>query len=153
MSFEFVQDDGGRSAAGFKGRTGDCVARAIAIATGLDYREVYDELSRRQKEFSKGRSRKAKAARGKSSAREGVFREVYQSYLADLGWEWVATMKIGSGCQVHLRPEELGEGRTGRIIARLSKHICAVVDGAIHDTYDPSREGTRCVYGYFREKE
>lgn len=30
----FVYDDGGRSAAGFKGKTGDCVTRAIAIATG-----------------------------------------------------------------------------------------------------------------------
>jgi hypothetical protein len=27
-------DDGGRSAAGFKGKTSDCVTRAIAIATG-----------------------------------------------------------------------------------------------------------------------
>jgi hypothetical protein len=30
----FVYDDGGRSAAGFKGKTGDCVTRAIAIGTG-----------------------------------------------------------------------------------------------------------------------
>lgn len=25
----------------------------------------------------------------------------------------------------------------------------AVIDDAIHDTYDPSRNGTRCVHGYF----
>ena len=30
-------NDGGRSAAGFSGKTGDCVCRAIAIATGKPY--------------------------------------------------------------------------------------------------------------------
>src|SRR5262245_46562233 len=29
----FVYDDGGRAAAGFKGKAGDCVCRAIALAT------------------------------------------------------------------------------------------------------------------------
>jgi len=32
---KFVKHDGGRAAAGFKGKSGDCVTRAIAIATGL----------------------------------------------------------------------------------------------------------------------
>jgi hypothetical protein len=27
------------------------------------------------------------------------------------------------------------------------------VDGIINDTYDCSREGTRCVYGYFTKGE
>jgi hypothetical protein len=31
----------------------------------------------------------------------------------------------------------------------VSKHYCAVIDGVIHDTSDPSRDGTRCVYGYW----
>ena len=35
-------DDGGRSAAGYKGKTGDCVVRSIAIATGLPYQQIYD---------------------------------------------------------------------------------------------------------------
>lgn len=30
-----------------------------------------------------------------------------------------------------------------------SKHLAAVVDGVLHDTYDCTREGTRCVYGYY----
>lgn len=40
----FVYDDGGRGAAGFKGAAGDCVTRALAIATGKPYLEVYDDL-------------------------------------------------------------------------------------------------------------
>jgi hypothetical protein len=44
----FVYDDGGRAAAGFSkipkglGGGGDCVCRAVAIATEKPYREVYD---------------------------------------------------------------------------------------------------------------
>jgi hypothetical protein len=34
---KFRYDDGGRKAAGFKGRAGDCVTRAIAIAAQLPY--------------------------------------------------------------------------------------------------------------------
>jgi hypothetical protein len=59
-------------------------------------------------------------------------------------------MQIGSGCQVHLAADELPPGR---IIVRLSKHYAAVVDGVLHDTHDCSRDGTRCVYGYFKEPD
>jgi hypothetical protein len=56
-------------------------------------------------------------------------------------------MRIGSGCTVHLRADELPPGR---LIVNVSRHTVAVIDGVIHDTYDPSRDGTRCVYGYFQ---
>ena len=39
-----VINDGGRAAVGYKGQAGDCVTRAIAIATGKPYQEVYDAL-------------------------------------------------------------------------------------------------------------
>lgn len=29
----------------------------------------------------------------------------------------------------------------------------AIADGVIQDTYDCSREGTRCVYGYYQKGE
>ena len=41
----FVYNDGGREAAGYKGKAGDCVCRAIAIAARLPYQEVYDRLA------------------------------------------------------------------------------------------------------------
>lgn len=145
---KYEEDDGGRAAAGFKGTTGDCVTRAIAIVTGKPYQEVYDDLNKRAKKElgKKGRTGKKR----KSNARMGVFRSTYDKYLKDLGATWTPTMKIGSGCKVHLREEELPKGR---IIVRLSKHIAAVIDGIIHDTYDPSRKGTRCVYGYYTMPE
>ncbi len=138
----FVYDDGGRSAAGFRGKTGDCVTRAIAIATKSDYKTVYDALNTIAKS-EKLTQRKPK----KSNSRTGVWRDTAGKYLESLGWVWVPTMRIGSGCTVHLNPLELP---SGRIIVKLSHHMAAVVDGVLHDTYDCSRDGTRCVYGYYR---
>ena len=138
----FIFDDGGRSASGYKGTTCDCVVRSISIATGIPYQTVYDGLNHLVKS-----SRQTTAVR-RSSSRTGIVRRFYQSYLESLGWEWVAVMKIGSGCRMHLKPSELP---SGHIIARVSKHMVAVIDGVIHDTSDPSRDGTRCVYGYFRK--
>jgi hypothetical protein len=146
----FTYDDGGRAAAGFKGSAGDCVCRAIAIATGKPYAEVYDALHAGIQNFAAtSRCRAAKRAsrgggRKGTTPRNGVSRKVYEPYLASLGWRWVPTMSIGSGCKVHLRDGELP---AGNLIVRLSKHVCAVIDGVIRDTYEDSRDGTRCVYG------
>jgi hypothetical protein len=141
MKFQF--DDGGRAAAGFKGQAGDCVTRAIAIATGKPYQEVYDQINETARS-----ERPSKRKRGKSNARTGVHKDVIRQYLEALGWEWTPTMQIGSGCKVHLRADELPPGR---LIVNLSRHSAAVIDGVLHDTHDCSRDGTRCVYGYFRE--
>jgi hypothetical protein len=139
----WVYDDGGRQAAGFQGKAGDCVTRSITIATGLPYKQVYDLLNEQ--------ARRERPTRGRrSSARNGVFRKTYQQVLESLGWRWVPTMQIGSGCQVHLKANELP---AGRLIVSCSKHMTAVIDGIIHDTHDPSRGGTRCVYGYWRLNE
>jgi hypothetical protein len=64
-----------------------------------------------------------------------------------LGFVWTPTMTIGSGCRVHLRDGELP---MGRLVVSVSKHATAVIDGVIHDTHDPARGGTRCVYGFWK---
>lgn len=138
--------DGGRAAAGYHGSADDCVVRAIAIATERPYQEVYDSLN----SLARG-MRQTRKVRG-SSSRTGINRVVYDRYLSALGWRFVPTMKIGSGCRVHLRADELP---AGRLIVRLSRHLTAVIDGVIHDTDDCSRRdaqglGTRCVYGFYR---
>lgn len=138
----YTFNDGGRAEAGFRGKAGDCATRAIAIATGKPYQEVYDainEIALRERPTAKTRGKR-------SSARSGVFTKTAARYMESLGWTWTPTMAIGSGCKVHLRSDELP---TGRIVARVSRHYCAVIDGVIHDTHDPSRGGRRCVYGYW----
>lgn len=143
-----VINDGGRAAAGYKGSTGDCVVRAIAIACEKPYQEVYDRLSAlRILHAATKRDRVARSLKAKgASPRNGNPRKVYDKLLAEYGWKFQATMSFGTGCKVHLRPDELPKGR---IIVRVSKHLAAVVDGVLHDTFDCSRGGTRCVYGYY----
>lgn len=140
---KFVFNDGGRAVSGFRGRTGDCVVRAIAIGTGKPYREVYEDLNMLAKSERSG-------TRKRSSSRTGVHRSIYRRYLQSLGWRWTPTMQIGSGCRIHLKKSELPRGI---LIVRVSGHLAAVIEGVLHDTYDCSRKGTRCVYGYFSRGE
>ena len=143
-----IYDDGGRLASGFKGVAGDCVARSIAIAAQLPYRQVYDELATINAITPKSKRRRSRSL-GKVTASHGIYTKsaVFKRYMARLGFVWTPTMGIGTGCKVHLRKGELP---MGRIIVALSKHYAAVIDGVVHDTHDPSRAGTRCVYGIWR---
>lgn len=144
---QFTFNDGGRAAAGWRGTAGDCVTRAVAIATGLPYMEVYDALSKGCRE-----QRVTRRSTRKASARNGVHvrRKWFKDYMKSLGWSWTPTMHIGSGCKVHLKASELP---MGRLIVSVSKHMTTVVDGVVHDIYDPSRNETRCVYGYWSKTE
>ena len=90
--------------------------------------------------------RTGKRKRRKSSSRTGVYTPTLRKYMDLIGWKWVPTMQIGQGCKVHLRGDELP---MGRLVVKVSRHITAVIDGEIHDTFDPSHGGQRCVYGYF----
>ena len=150
---EFILNDGGRAEAGFKGSTGDCVVRAIAIASGLPYLQVYNDLKALNKKHAETRrSRVAKTLKHKGSTpRNGNYKEVYHDYILSLGFKWVSTMGIGTGCKVHVHPHELPNGT---LILQVSKHLTAFIDGVVHDTHNCSKDGKRCVYGYYhREKE
>lgn len=141
---KFVNSDGGRSKY-FKGNAGDCVCRAICNATGKDYKEIYDLINETSKNEKIGKKKKQV-----SSARNGVYKDTTKKIIEDyLGWKWHPTMTIGSGCKVHLVENELPNGN---LIIKLSKHLTCVKDGILYDTYDCSREGTRCVYGYWSKE-
>ena len=138
----FIYNDGGRNKY-FKGSAGDCVTRAIANATGLDYKEIYDYLF---KEIKAKPSKKARGTKG-TTPRNGVSIKIVHKYLEQvLGWVWHATMKIGQGCSVHLDADELP---AGVLIVQVSNHLTCVKDGVLYDTYDCSRGDHRCVYGYW----
>lgn len=153
---KFQYNDGGRKEAGYKGATGDCAVRSIAIATGKPYEEVYNAIN-----LLSENERIGKRKQGKSNSRTGVYRKTVQKYLESIGWKWISTMFIGSGCKVHLSEKELP---AGSLVVRLSKHFTAVLNGVIYDTHNPCRGATiyymnsikirivpetRCVYGYF----
>lgn len=146
MELGFNYNDGGRAKYFSAERVGDCVCRAIAIGNDMDYKEVYDLINKYAKKEHVGKRKK-----GISNARNGVYKDTIRKVLEDLGWTWVATMEIGKGCQVHLRANEIPMNET--IIVNVSKHTTCVKNGVINDTYDCSRGGTRCVYGYFIKKK
>jgi hypothetical protein len=168
----FIHDDGGRALAGYTGKAGDCVTRAIAIAAQLPYQQVYDAIA------ACNASYKGRKGRGAKSARNGAWTQgvAFKRYMASIGWVFVPTMRIGSGCTVHLHDGELP---MGRLIVSVSKHYTAVIYGVIHDTHNPQREinvitpdrgqpmkpgdtrningicsvSRRCVYGYWIEEK
>ena len=136
----WTYNDGGRKGTGRSVRNdaGDCVVRSIAIATGRMYETVYRDIA----DLSA-------AMGGRRTARDGVSKKIYRPYIEDeCDGVWTPTMGIGTGTTVRLALEDFP--RHGRYIVAVSKHMTAVIDGVVHDTFDPTRDGTRCVYGYFK---
>jgi hypothetical protein len=141
----WVHDDGGRVASGYRGTApGDCAARAAAIASGRPYKEIYNRI------INLARLERPGKNRIRSHPREGVHKRTMQRLMEEIGAEWTPTMGIGSGCTVHVRMHELPPGR---LVLSLSRHYSACIDQVVHDLYDPSRGGERCVYGYWELPE
>lgn len=121
----FVADDGGRSASKRPKQRNDCVVRAIAIASERPYDEVYDEL----------------AAAGRQCGR-GTAKNVWQVLLSDRG-ERIAFPAVAG--QARMKPAEFCRRfPSGRWVIQMAGHVAAVVDGVVHDDFQP-RE-TACVY-------
>jgi hypothetical protein len=156
----WVKDDGGRRksgiarAAGRKDEVGDCVTRAIAIATERPYREVHDALivaAVQHVAAGKSQSDWAKWARRRGGFRafhadHGVHTDVSSPYLEALGWKYTSTKELPRGKGVHLRADELPRGR---LIVQLPGHLVAVINGVIHDTHDCSDDGRCRIQGYW----
>ena len=125
----WVYDDGGRSLAGYLFQdANDCVSRAIAIATQMPYEIVVDMVD------------KASHNR-RGSSQSGVYDPATRGILTALGWKKTTT-------KAHLNSDEFPPGR---LILEVNRHLVAMIDGVIHDTYDPSYHGSRRVYAYWKK--
>ena len=136
----FTFNDGGRAWTRRQPSELDSATRAIAIVTGLDYEVVWCELA----ELCELRNKKRRTRIDHPD--NGIGRDIIAAYLDVCGFRWVPTMFLGARKPVHLAEDELP---VGKLVCQISKEWCAVVDGVIQNTYDPSREGQRIVYGYF----
>ena len=75
-NLELQINDGGRYAAGYKGKAGDCVVRSIAIVTGKPYQKMYDDLYKANEEFRKtSQTKLAKKLNKKTTAQEQAHTE------------------------------------------------------------------------------
>ena len=131
---DLIISDGGRRAAGFKGHCEDCVVRAIAIAARRPYEEVYKECALMNAEYSKTTLPNRRFA-GVRTARNGVYtsHERFADYINRMGFVRYPPRGQGQSKKLYLRDGDLP---MGRVIAELSRHWVAVIDGVIHDTYD-----------------
>ena len=130
----YVYDDGGRSKY-YKGSAGDCVCRSISIATGQDYKFIYNLVQN---------------VTGQSP-RNGIntSTENFKKLMAVLGFTWVPTANIGSNQSVHFAKGDLPDGR---LICSLTKHYVAVVNGQVRDTWDCRYNefgDLKRIYGYW----
>ena len=132
---DYRYDDGGRAAAGFRGRTGDCVVRAIAICSSEDYRAVYGTMAQHMKRngyaasgnayATRERNRKAPRRRGQLTAKR-----VQDSVLEAYDFRKIS-LPAGE------RPTFTEAHRQfGDCVLGTTKHVAAIVDGALRDTFD-----------------
>ena len=119
-NFGYMHDDGGRKAAGYRGTTGDCVLRALAIGTSGDYAQIRKDLMRIAKELQ---------VPGGVSVFNGTNALIPHHYLTARGWVAVDDR------DAYLRPADLP---ACPLIVHLSSshHYVAVVDGVVRDTWD-----------------
>jgi len=138
---EYIKDDGGRANAGYKGYVGDCVVRAICIATGSDYKTTYLQMNAIGREFT----------RKPSCARTGVTSEVWYAYMKRIGWQFVPLPTTGSR-RTNLKNLVLPEGN---IVIHVKGHAIASVDGVLRDVFNPltTKHARRLVQGYFRKAD
>ena len=121
---EYLYNEGGRGEH-YKGLVGDCVCRAITIATELPYDVVYNALFDIAKNY-KGNSKVAKRIRLNPSPRNGCYNEVAIEFLKALNIEEVRG-------KLKVNDQMFYEGRYAVYVRR---HWLAIIDGVVNDTWD-----------------
>lgn len=106
--------DGGRSAAGFSEEKNDCVVRAYAITTGLDYKEAYRLLE------IWGRKQNTGVMLIQFIASE---RNFFPHTFTDCKKK---TLTVGRFVK---------ENTTGKFIIAIKGHAFALIDGIVHDAF------------------
>ena len=162
----YVFDDGGRKAAGHRGREADCAVRATAIVLGLDYDTTLEIVLEKQLEwqsevmqnsvFSRWvaerstctpRSDQSAVLKEHMMVTKGVPAVVIRSLYRDMGFEYRSTWlkglfvsNYGDLLNYGLLPHE------GLLILHLRGHLSAVIDGVIHDNFDTRNDVVRGAY-------
>lgn len=111
--------------------TDDCVKRAIVLTTGKDYKEVQRELNQLKNRI------------GAKHYNDG---KVWKHYMKENNFIKLSFPAVAGEPRMdgHRFVEEY---KSGAYILHMAKHLVAVVDGNLLDTWD-SRD--KCVYNAFK---
>lgn len=110
-------------------KTGDCVVRAICNATGKQWHEVYEEL----------------CAIGYDLCDMPNQKRVYEKYLDNIGWKKYPMPRKKDGRRYTLAEFADTNGHITSIVS-VAKHLTALVDGELHDTWNC---GHKCVGNFY----
>lgn len=102
-------------------RSGDCVVRAISLAFNKDWYEVYDDLYRL----------------GREMADMPNVNRVYEAYIEKLGGKKISAYRELEGGRKRLTARDLVK-QDGTFIISTAKHLAAVKDKKLLDTWDSS---------------
>lgn len=128
----FWRNDGGRSNY-FNGKANDCAVRGIAIATGMDYLEVYLGLTKAIQD-------------NVNIDLDGTNPRIIKKYLENLGWKYYSFH--GKGGKINKNNPNVP--KKGIYILDTPGHVTCIVDGFIQDRFNSS-ELELC--GYFYKEE
>src|SRR5262249_56937776 len=114
------------------------------IATGKPYAEVFEALkaahARHVKRLRPGSYAAISEERRRTEPiHEGCNEKVYSRYLQSLGWQYTRIRE-----RLCLRAAALP---SGRFVVDVNRHLVALIDGVIHDTYDSGGVCWRAVQG------
>ena len=131
MPIEYTYDDGGRSDAGFKGDTGDCTVRAIAILTRTPYPDVYRRMAACMKRAGFAASGNAYRQRPRRGLKPAISARALQDLVkASYGLRRVTLDRGPRPTYSHAWTLH------GDCLIGTAKHISAIVDGHLRDTFD-----------------
>lgn len=109
--------------------TSDCVVRAIAIATGKSWEEVYNVL----------------CETGRRMCMMPNSKGVYADYLESIGWLKNKMPRHASGTR--FKVSELADTyRRATMIVEVCGHLTVISDCMLTDTWNC---GKKCVYNYY----
>lgn len=110
-------------------KTDDCVVRALALAEGKRWIEVYEEL----------------CALGREMFEMPNMKAVYERYLLERGWIKMPMPKKWDNTRFTIK-EWADENPNRVMVIRVAKHLTTVIHGDLHDTWNCGR---KCVGNYY----
>lgn len=129
---KFIKDFGGREnyfpTKLKKDLAGDCIMRAIAIATGIDYKVVWVGMFELGSEIGR-------------MPNSWVTMDLY---LDSLGWKKCKPFRKSNGRKYKLKDVPISPDQT--YLIRTSKHLTAVVNGELRDVWNC---GAWCANSYY----